>query len=147
MPEEVKTRVMEEFDKFKKTMSMSPEYSVLRTYLETVIALPWSKTTADCTDLEHVSRILNEDHYDMEKPKERILEFISILRMAGTAKGQILCLSGPPGVGKPLSLVQSHVLLADLSYEFLSVELEMRQKFVVIVEHISVPCPGKLYQL
>jgi ATP-dependent Lon protease len=100
MPEEVKTRVMEEFDKFKKTMSMSPEYSVLRTYLETVIALPWSKTTADCTDLEHVSRILNEDHYDMEKPKERILEFISILRMAGTAKGQILCLSGPPGVGK-----------------------------------------------
>ncbi len=100
MPEEVKTRVMEEFDKFKKTMSMSPEYSVLRTYLETVIALPWSKVTDDCTDLEHVSKILNEDHYDMEKPKERILEFISILRMAGTAKGQILCLSGPPGVGK-----------------------------------------------
>ena len=100
MPEEVKTRVMEEFDKFKKTMSMSPEYSVLRTYLETVIALPWSKITEDCTDLEHVSKILNEDHYDMEKPKERILEYISILRMAGTAKGQILCLSGPPGVGK-----------------------------------------------
>lgn len=100
MPEEIKTRVMEEFDKFKKTMSMSPEYSVLRTYLETVIALPWSKITEDCTDLEHVSKILNEDHYDMEKPKERILEFISILRMAGTAKGQILCLSGPPGVGK-----------------------------------------------
>ena len=100
MPEEVKTRVMEEFDKFKKTMSMSPEYSVLRTYLETVIALPWSKITEDCTDLEHVSNILNEDHYDMEKPKERILEYISILRMAGTAKGQILCLSGPPGVGK-----------------------------------------------
>jgi ATP-dependent Lon protease len=100
MPEEVKTRVMEEFDKFKKTMSMSPEYSVLRTYLETVIALPWSKITEDCTDLEHVSKILNEDHYDMEKPKERILEFISILRMAGTARGQILCLSGPPGVGK-----------------------------------------------
>ena len=100
MPEEVKTRVMEEFDKFKKTMSMSPEYSVLRTYLETVIALPWSKITEDCTDLEHVSNILNEDHYDMEKPKERILEYISILRMAGPAKGQILCLSGPPGVGK-----------------------------------------------
>ncbi len=100
MPDEIKTRVMEEFDKFKKTMSMSPEYSVLRTYLETVIALPWSKITEDCTDLDHVSKILNEDHYDMEKPKERILEFISILRMAGTAKGQILCLSGPPGVGK-----------------------------------------------
>jgi ATP-dependent Lon protease len=100
MPEEIKTRVLEEFDKFKKTMSMSPEYSVLRTYLETVIALPWSKITEDSTDLDHVSAILNEDHYDMEKPKERILEFISILRMSGTARGQILCLSGPPGVGK-----------------------------------------------
>lgn len=100
MPEDIKTRVMEEFDKFKKTMSMSPEYSVLRTYLETVIALPWTKQTEDSTDLQHVADILNEDHYNMEKPKERILEFISILKMAGTAKGQILCLAGPPGVGK-----------------------------------------------
>ncbi|MGA1434395.1 MAG: endopeptidase La [Candidatus Kapaibacteriota bacterium] len=100
MPEDIQKRVMEEFDKFKKTMSMSPEYSVLRTYLETVIALPWTKQTEDSTDLSHVAKILNEDHYNMEKPKERILEFISILKMAGTAKGQILCLSGPPGVGK-----------------------------------------------
>lgn len=100
MPEEIEKRVMEEFEKFKKTMSMSPEYSVLRTYLDTVIALPWNKTTEDITNLNHVANILNEDHYNMEKPKERILEFISILKMAGTAKGQILCLSGPPGVGK-----------------------------------------------
>ncbi|MFM7339750.1 MAG: AAA family ATPase, partial [Bacteroidota bacterium] len=100
MPEEIEKRVMEEFEKFKKTMPMSPEYSVLRTYLDTVIALPWNKTTEDITNLNHVANILNEDHYNMEKPKERILEFISILKMAGTAKGQILCLSGPPGVGK-----------------------------------------------
>ena len=100
MPDDIKKRVLEEFDKFKKTMSMSPEYSVLRTYLETVIGLPWTNITDDSTDLRHVADILNEDHYNMEKPKERILEFISILKMAGTAKGQILCLSGPPGVGK-----------------------------------------------
>ncbi|MBM4150683.1 MAG: endopeptidase La [Ignavibacteria bacterium] len=100
MPDVIKKRVLEEFDKFKKTMSMSPEYSVLRTYLETVIGLPWTNITDDSTDLRHVADILNEDHYNMEKPKERILEFISILKMAGTAKGQILCLSGPPGVGK-----------------------------------------------
>jgi len=100
MPDDIKKRVLEEFDKFKKTMSMSPEYSVLRTYLETVISLPWTNITEDSTDLRHVADILNEDHYNMEKPKERILEFISILKMAGTAKGQILCLSGPPGVGK-----------------------------------------------
>ncbi|MFN5176445.1 MAG: endopeptidase La [Ignavibacteria bacterium] len=100
MPDDIKKRVLEEFDKFKKTMSMSPEYSVLRTYLETVIGLPWTTVTEDSTDLRHVADILNEDHYNMEKPKERILEFISILKMAGTAKGQILCLSGPPGVGK-----------------------------------------------
>jgi ATP-dependent Lon protease len=100
MPEAVHTRAMEEFDKLRKTPSMSPEYSVIRTYLETLASLPWTQETKDELDLQHVRSILDEDHYDLEKPKERILEFISVLRLAGNAHGQILCLSGPPGVGK-----------------------------------------------
>lgn len=100
LPEGVRTKVMEEFDRLKKTPSMSPEYSVNRTWLEMVASLPWSTRTTDTMDVRHVSQILEEDHYDLEKPKQRILEYISVLNLVGSMRGQILCFSGPPGVGK-----------------------------------------------
>lgn len=100
MPEHAKAKAEEEFERLKKTPSMSPEFSVNRTYLEVMTSLPWSKRTDDNLNIEHVAEILNEDHYGMEKPKDRILEFISVLNLAGTLKRQIICLAGPPGVGK-----------------------------------------------
>jgi ATP-dependent Lon protease len=100
MPEAVKTKAKEELDKLKKIPPMSPEYTVNRTYIEWLTQVPWSKKTTDNLNIEHVKKILDEDHYDLEKPKERITEFIAILNLAGTIKRQILCFVGPPGVGK-----------------------------------------------
>lgn len=100
MPPDVKAKAQEEFDKLKKTSPMSPEHGVIRSYLETLAALPWATKTEDNLDITHVKSILDEDHYDLEKPKDRILEYIAILNLVGDVKGQILCFVGPPGVGK-----------------------------------------------
>ncbi len=100
MPEGVYAKALEEFERLKKTPSMSPEFSVNRTWLEWLAALPWSKRTPDDLNVEHVRAILEADHYDLEKPKERILEYISVLNLIGSLRGQILCFVGPPGVGK-----------------------------------------------
>jgi len=100
MPEHAYNKALEELERLKKTPTMSPEYSVNRTYLEWLTSLPWSTRTEDNFSIEHVKRILDEDHYDLEKPKERILEYIAVLNVAGNVKRQILCFVGPPGVGK-----------------------------------------------
>ncbi len=100
LPAHAKEKANEEFERLKKTPTMSPEYSVSRNYLELVSSLPWNSRTEDNLDIGHVKTILDEDHYDLEKPKERILEFIAILNLAGGLKRQILCFVGPPGVGK-----------------------------------------------
>lgn len=100
LPEPTKSKVMEEFDRLKRTPSMSPEFSVNRTWLEWIANVPWSARTADDLDINHVQGILDTDHYDLEKPKERILEYISVLNLVGSMRGQILCFVGPPGAGK-----------------------------------------------
>lgn len=100
LPEYAFNKAMEEFERLKKTPTLSPEYSVNRNYLEWLISLPWSNRTPDTLDIEHVKKILDEDHYNLEKPKERILEYIAILNLAENVKKQILCFVGPPGVGK-----------------------------------------------
>ncbi len=100
MPKEAREKANEEFERLKKTPTMSPEFSVNRNYLELLAQLPWKNRTEDNFDIEHVKKILDEDHYDLEKPKDRILEFIAVLNMAGSLKRQILCFVGPPGVGK-----------------------------------------------
>lgn len=100
LPEHAKTKADEEFERLKKTPTMSPEFGVSRNYLETVASLPWHNKTDDHLNIDHVQEILDQDHYDMEKPKDRILEFISVLNLAGNLKRQIICLAGPPGVGK-----------------------------------------------
>ncbi len=100
MPEAVYAKAMEEYDRLKKTPPMSPEYGVTRTYLEWLGSLPWHQRTVDNLDIDNVRSVLDADHYDLEKPKERILEYISVLNLTNSVRGQILCLTGPPGVGK-----------------------------------------------
>lgn len=100
LPKHAKDKADEELKKLSKTPQMSPEFSVNRNYLELLSQLPWSKSSKDNLDINHVQKVLDEDHYDLEKPKERITEFISVLNLAGSLKRQILCFVGPPGVGK-----------------------------------------------
>lgn len=100
MPKEVYDKAIEEFNKLKKTPPQSPEFGVSRNYLDWLIAVPWYQKTDDNLDIKHVQKILDEDHFGLEKPKERILEHIAVLNLVKEMKGQILCFVGPPGVGK-----------------------------------------------
>ncbi len=106
MPKEAEEKAIEELNKLKKTPPMSPESTVIRNYLDWLIEVPWSKNTRDDLDIKHVQKILDEDHYGLEKPKQRIVEHIAVLNLVKNMKGQILCMVGPPGVGKT-SLAQS----------------------------------------
>ncbi len=100
MPKEVEEKALEEFNKLRKTPSMSPESTVIRNYLDWLVGVPWSKKSKDNLDIKHVQKILDEDHFGLEKPKERIIEHIAVLNLVKQMKGQILCFVGPPGVGK-----------------------------------------------
>jgi len=100
MPKGAEEKAIEEFQKLRKIPPLSPESTVLRSYLEWMIGIPWHKRTKDHLSVEHVRKILNEDHFGLEKPKDRILEHIAVLNLVREMKGQILCFVGPPGVGK-----------------------------------------------
>jgi ATP-dependent Lon protease len=100
MPKEVEDKALEEFNKLRKTPSMSPESTVIRNYLDWLVGVPWSKKSKDDLNIKHVQKILDEDHFGLEKPKERIIEHIAVLNLVKQMKGQILCFVGPPGVGK-----------------------------------------------
>lgn len=89
-----------EFDKLSTLNPQSPDYSVQVNYLQTMVNLPWNEFTKDDLDLKRAKRVLDRDHYGMEKVKERILEYIAVLKLKGSMKSPILCLYGPPGVGK-----------------------------------------------
>ncbi|MFA6133792.1 MAG: endopeptidase La [Phycisphaerae bacterium] len=106
MPESVKTEAIRELGRLEAIPSVSPEYNIVRTYLDVMTELPWAKSTQDKLDVEAASRILNRDHYDLEKVKRRILEYLAVRKLAPAARGAILCFVGPPGVGKT-SLGQS----------------------------------------
>ncbi len=98
--DETKKMFMREVDKLDQLSAQSPDYNVQLTYLQTLVALPWDKCTKDDLNLKRAKRILDRDHYGMEKVKERILEYIAVLSLRGNLKSPILCLYGPPGVGK-----------------------------------------------
>ncbi|MFZ1517507.1 MAG: endopeptidase La [Ignavibacteriaceae bacterium] len=100
MPKDVETKALEEFNKLRKTPPMSPESTVIRNYLDWLVDIPWSNRTKDNLNIKHVQKILDEDHFGLEKPKERIIEHIAVLNLVKNMKGQILCFVGPPGVGK-----------------------------------------------
>src|SRR5579872_108521 len=100
MPEEVKTEAMRELNRLSRLSPASPEYGVSRTYLEWMGNLPWSVSSGSQVDVKLAAEILNEDHYDLEKVKERILDYLAVLQLRPVLKGPILCFVGPPGVGK-----------------------------------------------
>jgi ATP-dependent Lon protease len=100
MPKAAETKALEELTKLRKTPPMSPESTVIRNYLEWLVDVPWSKRTKDNLDVVHVKKILDEDHFGLERPKDRILEHIAVLNLVKQMRGQILCFVGPPGVGK-----------------------------------------------
>src|SRR3954469_3896976 len=106
LPGEVRKTVDREVGRLEKLPSAAAEYGVIRTYLDWIATLPWSKTTQDNLDLERAREILDEDHFDLEKVKERIIEHLAVSKLRNDASGQILCFVGPPGVGKT-SLGQS----------------------------------------
>ena len=106
LPEDVMKEANRELDRLSRMHPSSAEYSVSRTYLEWLTDLPWAKTTTDNVDITGAEKILNEDHYDLEKIKKRILEYLAVRKLKQSPKGPILCFIGPPGVGKT-SLGQS----------------------------------------
>jgi ATP-dependent Lon protease len=97
---EAKEKVMVEFNKFKMMSPMSAEATVVRNYIDTVIGLPWQQKTEVNSDIAHASKILDDDHHGLTKVKERILEYLAVTKRVDKLKGPILCLVGPPGVGK-----------------------------------------------
>jgi len=100
LPEEAKKAAFEELERLESIPDSSPEYNVTRTYLNWMVQLPWSKASDDKVDIEAAKKILEKDHYGLEKPKERILEFLAVRKLKPEYDGTILCLAGPPGVGK-----------------------------------------------
>ncbi|MCI0403107.1 MAG: endopeptidase La [Acidobacteria bacterium] len=100
MPEEVKKDALREVNRLQKIPQAAAEYTVARTYLEWLVALPWAKSSAGEVDVARAEKILHEDHYDLEKVKQRILEYLAVFQLKRDLKGPILCFVGPPGVGK-----------------------------------------------
>jgi ATP-dependent Lon protease len=106
LPDEVRKAAERELGRLEKLPSAAAEYGVIRTYLDWLVTLPWNERTEDNLDLEHARRVLDEDHFDLEKVKDRILEHLAVSKLKNDLSGQILCFVGPPGVGKT-SLGQS----------------------------------------
>ncbi|NPA40422.1 MAG: endopeptidase La [Thermodesulfobacteria bacterium] len=100
MPKEVEKEALKQLNRLEYMHPDSSEAAVIRNYLEWLIELPWKKSTKDNLDLKHVKKVLDKEHYDLEKVKERILEFLAVKKINPKAKGAILCFVGPPGVGK-----------------------------------------------
>jgi len=106
LPEEARKAADRELARFEKLPQAAAEYGVIRTYLEWILSLPWNAVTADDIDLERARAILDEDHFDLDKVKDRILEYLAVAKLRAEVAGPILCFVGPPGVGKT-SLGQS----------------------------------------
>lgn len=100
LPDDVRKEAERELGRMEKLPNMAPDYHVIRTYLDFILELPWKKSSEDKLDLNEAKTILDEDHYDIEDVKERILEFLAVRKLRADAKSPILCFVGPPGVGK-----------------------------------------------
>ena len=145
-PKEVLDKAEKELSRLSKLQPMSPESGVLRTYLEWIADLPWSERSQDSRDIDRAAKILDEDHYDMKKPKERILDFIAIRQLKDKIKGPILCLVGPPGTGKT-SLGRS--IARALDREFVRISLGGVRDEAEIRGHRKTyvgALPGKIIQ-
>ena len=120
LPEKTHQKIEKEIKRFAKMQPMSAESTVSRTYIETILALPWNESSESEVDLKRAEEILEEDHYGLEKVKDRILEYIAVMKLTESLKGPILCLVGPPGVGKT-SIARS--IARSLNREFFRMSL------------------------
>ncbi|HET6871752.1 MAG TPA: LON peptidase substrate-binding domain-containing protein, partial [Sporolactobacillaceae bacterium] len=120
MPENVKEMALKELSRFEKIPPSSAESGVIRNYIDWLLALPWQEETEDKLDIAHAEKILDEEHYGLEKVKERVLEYLSVQKLTRSLKGPILCLVGPPGVGKT-SLARS--IAKSLNRHFVRISL------------------------
>jgi ATP-dependent Lon protease len=120
LPEEVQKAADRELARLEKLPAAAAEYGVIRTYLDWLVTLPWDKTTPDHLDLKRAKKVLDEDHFDLEKVKERILEYLAVSKLKNDLSGPILCFVGPPGVGKT-SLGQSVARTLGRKFQRLSV--------------------------
>ena len=120
LPEHVQTVTMREVDRLERMNAASPEHQMLRTYIDWVLDVPWSVATPDRLDPIEARKVLDEDHYDLDKVKERIVEYLAVRKLKGDMKGPILCFVGPPGVGKT-SLGQS--IARAMSRKFVRISL------------------------
>ena len=120
MPDHVKETALKELDRYEKVPSTSAESAVIRNYIDWLVALPWTNATDDDLNIKKAETILNQDHYGLEKVKERVLEYLAVQKLTNSLKGPILCLAGPPGVGKT-SLAKS--IAKSLNRNFVRVSL------------------------
>lgn len=120
LPEHVQEVAKREINKLRKLQAITPEYHVIRTYLDWIFNLPWNEETEDNLDISNARKVLDEDHYNLEKVKSRILEYLAVKKLKPDAKGAILCFIGPPGVGKT-SLGQS--IARALNRKFIRISL------------------------
>ena len=100
MPDEVKKEALKELGRLSRMSPMAADYSLTRNYIEWLAVLPWAKTSGQEIEIPKAKEILDHDHYDLEKVKDRILDYLSVRRLKPNMKGPILCFVGPPGVGK-----------------------------------------------
>ncbi|HKI23921.1 MAG TPA: endopeptidase La [Gaiellaceae bacterium] len=120
LPEETRKAVDRELARLERLPAAAAEYGVIRTYIDWILSLPWSQTTEDNLDLPHARQVLDEDHFDLEKVKDRIIEYLAVAKLRGDVSGSILCFVGPPGVGKT-SLGQSIARALERKYTRISV--------------------------
>lgn len=120
MPEHVKETAFKELDRYEKIPSSSAESAVIRNYIDWLVSIPWSEATKDDLNIHKAEKILNEEHHGLEKVKERVLEYLAVQQLTQSLKGPILCLAGPPGVGKT-SLAKS--IASSLNRNFVRVSL------------------------
>jgi ATP-dependent Lon protease len=120
LPEEARKAANREVSRLERLPSAAAEYGVIRTYLDWMVSLPWDTTTVDNLDLVHARAVLDEDHFDLEKVKDRIIEYLAVAKLRNEMSGQILCFVGPPGVGKT-SLGQSIARALGRTFQRLSV--------------------------
>lgn len=120
MPDNVKETALKELDRYEKVPATSAESAVIRNYIEWLVNVPWTKATDDDLDIRKAEKVLNDDHYGLEKVKERVLEYLAVQQLTNSLKGPILCLAGPPGVGKT-SLAKS--IAKSLNRNFVRISL------------------------
>ena len=144
LPEETEKKLLKELDRLEKQHSSSSEAAVIRTYLDTCLELPWQTQSKERLDVRLAQKMLNEDHFGLEKVKERIIEYLSVRKITGKNAGTILCLVGPPGVGKTsIAISVARALNRKLS-RIASAACTTRRKSAAIARRTWARCLGAL---